>query len=94
MVDPLMRVVEGSEIMRCIHLGLLCVQNNLVDRPTMKTVILMLNRSSVSLPLPSKPAFFMLSNHESDTSSNVNSRMNQPNIESVYEGSVTELFPR
>ncbi|XP_026392463.1 putative receptor-like protein kinase At4g00960 [Papaver somniferum] len=47
-----------SEAMRCIHIGLLCVQENVADRPTMPTVLLMLNSHSVSLDLPSAPAFF------------------------------------
>ncbi|KAI3959523.1 hypothetical protein MKX01_025039 [Papaver californicum] len=47
-----------SEAMRCIHIGLLCVQENVADRPTMPTVLLMLNSYSVSLDLPSAPAFF------------------------------------
>ncbi|XP_062087458.1 cysteine-rich receptor-like protein kinase 44 [Humulus lupulus] len=97
MVDPLMRVGSGCEIMRCIHIGLLCVQENLVDRPTMNTIVLMLNSNSTSLPLPSKPAFFMHSNMGSDISTfplEFNSRMNVPKRESVNEGSITELFPR
>ncbi|XP_026446264.1 cysteine-rich receptor-like protein kinase 10 [Papaver somniferum] len=41
-----------DEAMRCIHIGLLCVQENVADRPTMPTVLLMLNSYSVSLYLP------------------------------------------
>ena len=48
-----------NEIMRCIHIGLLCVQENEEDRPTMASIVLMLNSYSLSLPLPSEPAFFM-----------------------------------
>ncbi|XP_062088339.1 cysteine-rich receptor-like protein kinase 29 [Humulus lupulus] len=95
-VDPLMKVGSASEIMRCIHIGLLCVQENLVNRPTMNTIALMLNSSSVSLPLPSKPAFFMYSNMGSDMSlpSDFNSRINQPERASINEASISELFPR
>ncbi|XP_062087462.1 cysteine-rich receptor-like protein kinase 10 isoform X2 [Humulus lupulus] len=95
-VDPLMKVGSASEIMRCIHIGLLCVQENLVNRPIMNTVALMLNSSSVSLPLPSKPAFFMYSNTGSDMSlpSDFNSRINQPESASINEASISELFPR
>ncbi|PRQ48783.1 putative non-specific serine/threonine protein kinase [Rosa chinensis] len=46
-------------IMRCIHIGLLCVQESLADRPTMASVILMFNSYSLNLPVPSKPAFLM-----------------------------------
>ncbi|KAM0025649.1 putative protein kinase RLK-Pelle-DLSV family [Helianthus debilis subsp. tardiflorus] len=49
-------------IIRSIHIGLLCVQDNVIDRPTMASVVLMLNSSSITLPLPSEPAFFMRTN--------------------------------
>ncbi|KAK4485129.1 hypothetical protein RD792_007741 [Penstemon davidsonii] len=45
------------DVLRCIHIGLLCVQANATYRPTMATVVLMLNSSSVTLPNPSRPAF-------------------------------------
>ncbi|KAK9064206.1 hypothetical protein SSX86_015586 [Deinandra increscens subsp. villosa] len=60
-IDPVLR--EGSnslrDMIRCIHIGLLCVQEDLNDRPTMASVILMLSSSSLTLPVPSEPAFFM-----------------------------------
>ncbi|XP_062087479.1 cysteine-rich receptor-like protein kinase 44 isoform X2 [Humulus lupulus] len=95
-VDPLMKVGSASEIMTCIHIGLLCVQENLVDRPTMNTVLLMLNSSSVSFPLPSKPAFFMYNNMGSDMAlpSQFNSRINHSKSVSVNETSISELSAR
>lgn len=53
----------NSEMIRCIHIGLLCVQENAVDRPTMASVVLMLNSFSLTLSLPSQPAFFLHSNY-------------------------------
>ena len=46
-------------MIRCTHIGLLCVQENLANRPTMANVALMLNRCSITLPVPTKPAFLM-----------------------------------
>ncbi|KAJ0983406.1 hypothetical protein J5N97_011661 [Dioscorea zingiberensis] len=46
-----------SEALRCIQIGLLCVQEDPASRPSMSTVGLMLNSYSVSLQAPSKPAF-------------------------------------
>ena len=60
MIDPTLRDGSTSEIMRCIHIGLLCVQENVADRPTMASVMLMLNSYSLSLPIPSHPAFFFV----------------------------------
>ncbi|KAF9666863.1 hypothetical protein SADUNF_Sadunf16G0273000 [Salix dunnii] len=46
-----------SEVLRVIHVGLLCVQQAPVDRPTMSTVVLMLT-SNITLPEPKEPGFF------------------------------------
>ncbi|XP_059292821.1 receptor-like serine/threonine-protein kinase SD1-8 [Lycium ferocissimum] len=46
-----------SEVMRCIQVGLLCVQEQADDRPKMDTVVLMLGSESTSLPQPKNPGF-------------------------------------
>ena len=59
---------EGSsceyEIMRCLQIGLLCVQEDPTNRPTMSNVVFMLE-NEVSIPSPKKPAFILKrkSNH-------------------------------
>ncbi|KAI3721394.1 hypothetical protein L2E82_32404 [Cichorium intybus] len=45
------------EVLRSIHIGLLCVQNLPEDRPTMSSVVLMLGNDG-TLPQPKPPAFF------------------------------------
>jgi hypothetical protein len=55
--------------MKCNHMGLLCVQENVADRPTMALIVLILNSNSITLSVPSQPAFFMHNNIESDTPS-------------------------
>ncbi|WRX26157.1 Serine-threonine/tyrosine-protein kinase [Theobroma cacao] len=103
LIDPTLRDGSRNEMLRCIHIGLLCVQENVANRPTMATVVLMLNSFSISLPLPSQPAFFIHSNIDSDMSSSrgYNSRMSesqQSKSESIplsmNEASITELYPR
>ncbi|CAN6583599.1 unnamed protein product [Malus baccata var. baccata] len=59
LIGPISKSGSIPEIMRCIHIGLLCVQPNIADRPTMATVILMLTSYSLDLPVPSQPAFYM-----------------------------------
>uniref|UniRef100_A0A7N0V1L2 Protein kinase domain-containing protein n=1 Tax=Kalanchoe fedtschenkoi TaxID=63787 RepID=A0A7N0V1L2_KALFE len=54
-IDPAIRGGSLDEIMRCVHIGLLCVQENATARPTMASVSLMLNSHSISLEVPSKP---------------------------------------
>ncbi|XP_077243478.1 cysteine-rich receptor-like protein kinase 10 isoform X2 [Tasmannia lanceolata] len=46
-----------SEALRCIHIGLLCVQEDAADRPTMSSVVLMLGGESLGLRQPKQPAF-------------------------------------
>ena len=103
--DPLMRQISsGSEITRCIHIALLCVQENVADRPTMNTVVLMLNSNSLSLPVPSEPTFFTNSDIGSDmalasefysrTTESEHSKSKSVNQESANEASISELYPR
>ncbi|XP_059436948.1 cysteine-rich receptor-like protein kinase 10 [Corylus avellana] len=53
-----------SEVIRCLHIGLLCVQNDPVDRPTTASIVLMLNSYSVPLLSPQQPAYFFSSGTE------------------------------
>ncbi|MCD7455218.1 hypothetical protein HAX54_027430 [Datura stramonium] len=62
------KVVEDcysrNELIRCIQIGLLCVQKDAHKRPTMGSVVLMLSSNSVTLPIPQRPAFFARSKTE------------------------------
>ncbi|KAL8249208.1 hypothetical protein R6Q59_006076 [Mikania micrantha] len=66
LVDPMLKEASSSlkDIIRSIHIGLLCVQEKVNDRPTMATIVLMLNSLSMALPLPTEPAFFMRCNFD------------------------------
>nr|GEX01729.1 G-type lectin S-receptor-like serine/threonine-protein kinase At1g61550 [Tanacetum cinerariifolium] len=44
------------EALRCIHVGLICVQDLAKDRPTMTEVVFMLS-SEIDLPEPKEPLF-------------------------------------
>ncbi|KAJ7949921.1 putative Receptor protein kinase [Quillaja saponaria] len=48
----------NDQMLRCIHVALLCVEENADDRPTMSNIISMLTSESSSLPLPKRPAFY------------------------------------
>ncbi|KZV55961.1 hypothetical protein F511_21580 [Dorcoceras hygrometricum] len=77
-----------SKIMRCIHIGLLCVQRYPEDRPSMSSVVLMLGNEG-ALPEPEQPGFFTereVLKPETSFSSNVASSGN--------EVSITLLEPR
>ncbi|XP_014521902.1 cysteine-rich receptor-like protein kinase 28 [Vigna radiata var. radiata] len=103
-VDPSLNNNSRHEIPRCIHIGLLCVQENLVDRPTRDTIVLMLNNHSLSLPIPAEPAFYMnsITRSFSEMQSweyNLRERGSSEPIlksakESENEASIIELYPR
>ncbi|KAK9923333.1 hypothetical protein M0R45_031758 [Rubus argutus] len=60
LVDPaLCESCPITEVLRCIHVGLLCVQDHAADRPTMPDVVSMLLNQSILLPPPKQPAFFI-----------------------------------
>ncbi|KAG6776909.1 hypothetical protein POTOM_016700 [Populus tomentosa] len=86
-----------NEITRCLHIALLCVQEDPNDRPTLSTIVLMLNSFSVTLPLPREPAYlgqsrtvptFPTTELESDRSTSKSKPL------SVNDMSITELYPR
>nr|GMC83832.1 putative receptor-like protein kinase At4g00960 [Ipomoea batatas] len=96
LVDPILRGNSGSsvsEIVRCIHMALLCVQENVGDRPTMSAILHMLSGSSLSLlPLPSAPAFFMHTTINPEAPLLLNETAAA--YSSQNEASITELYPR
>lgn len=58
-MDALMeKPVPESEILRSIQVGLLCVQQQPEDRPTMPSVIMMLDGENDSLLQPKQPGFY------------------------------------
>nr|CAB3454532.1 unnamed protein product [Digitaria exilis] len=70
-----------SQVLRCIHIGLLCVQEHPDDRPRISSVVVMLTRSRVRLQAPRQPAFFF----GGDSSSAADERMHGRNF--MYERS-------
>ncbi|XP_038691437.1 receptor-like serine/threonine-protein kinase SD1-7 isoform X2 [Tripterygium wilfordii] len=67
-----------NEVLRCIQVALLCVQERTEDRPTMSSVVLMLSSETATMPQPKKPGFclgtdyiesssFSIKQHESCT---------------------------
>ncbi|KAJ8459073.1 hypothetical protein OPV22_031999 [Ensete ventricosum] len=60
MVDPALDGhYQGCDLLRCMQIGLLCVQEHPYDRPTMSTVITMLSSGIAFLQAPGRPAFYM-----------------------------------
>ncbi|XP_020225831.1 G-type lectin S-receptor-like serine/threonine-protein kinase At4g27290 isoform X1 [Cajanus cajan] len=78
-----------SEVIRCIQVGLLCVQQRPEDRPDMSLVVLMLNGDKL-LPNPKVPGFYT----EIDVTSEANSSLTNHQSGSINELSFTVLDAR
>ncbi|XP_015868281.3 cysteine-rich receptor-like protein kinase 25 [Ziziphus jujuba] len=86
-----------NEVIRCIQIGLLCVEEDPVDRPTMATVVLMLSSYSVSLALPRKPAFFLRTRTDGDMPSigvESDNSTSKSKSTTINDMSISEIFPR
>lgn len=46
-----------DQVVKCIQVGLLCIEEHAADRPTMSSVVSMLASESCALPLPKQPGF-------------------------------------
>ncbi|KAM3701571.1 hypothetical protein ACJW31_05G183900 [Castanea mollissima] len=59
-MDPLLiGSFNRDEFLRYVHIGLLCVQEDACDRPTMSAMVVMLKSETVTLSQPERPAFSM-----------------------------------
>ncbi|XP_062161105.1 cysteine-rich receptor-like protein kinase 10 isoform X3 [Alnus glutinosa] len=83
LLDPTLRdSYLTKEFMKCLQIGLLCVQEDPTRRPTIASIVLMLNKSqSVIYPSPQQPAYCS-GTHQS-----------MP-LESVNETPMTDVSPR
>ncbi|KAH9754418.1 cysteine-rich receptor-like protein kinase 10 [Citrus sinensis] len=58
LMDPVLKQsCVAAELLKFIHIGLLCVQADSADRPIMSSVVVMLASDNVTLPQPTEPAF-------------------------------------
>ncbi|CAA7040361.1 unnamed protein product [Microthlaspi erraticum] len=75
MVDPVMEEASPStfrpqEVLRCIQIGLLCVQECAEDRPPMANVVLMLTSDTTEMDQPRRPGFCVSRNRSSPKTRN------------------------
>ncbi|XP_040998289.1 cysteine-rich receptor-like protein kinase 25 isoform X6 [Juglans microcarpa x Juglans regia] len=69
-MDPsLDDTVSSCKLLRCLQIGLLCVQENATDRPSILEVFSMLKSESAALPIPKIPAFSTKRNRDDGTKS-------------------------
>lgn len=91
-----------QEMLRFIHVGLLCVQEDAHLRPSMAAVVVMLNSRSITLPAPTAPAFILPSRAvgnqvEADApgrSANLEAPTGVARLPSINDASISDLEPR
>jgi len=60
LLDPTLgKKFSPDEVAKCIHIGLLCVQEDASKRPRMATVVAALSGDSIILPSPTAAHFFI-----------------------------------
>ncbi|AEE84717.2 cysteine-rich RECEPTOR-like kinase [Arabidopsis thaliana] len=95
LVDPLIaNNCQNSEVVRCIHIGLLCVQEDPAKRPTISTVFMMLTSNTVTLPVPRQPGFFIQSSPVKDPTDSDQSTTTKSTPASIDDELITDLYPR
>ncbi|RZB76748.1 G-type lectin S-receptor-like serine/threonine-protein kinase At4g03230 [Glycine soja] len=84
LMDPsLCETCNENEFIKCAVIGLLCVQDEPSDRPTMSNVLSMLDIEAVTMPIPTPPTFFVNKRHSSSASSSSKPDIGQ--FESSYQ---------
>jgi hypothetical protein len=57
-MDPtLHEVCNADQFVKCVNVGLLCVQEDPNDRPTMSNVVTMLDSEAATVPTPKQSTF-------------------------------------
>ncbi|KAK9084918.1 hypothetical protein Sjap_025329 [Stephania japonica] len=85
------RASSTSEVVRCIQIALLCVQDEPADRPSMRSVIYMIHYF-LHVELPSRPSSFV----NSETASSIFTGTNQSHSAEQDQVDVVDLmiYPR
>ncbi|KAL5166855.1 Cysteine-rich receptor-like protein kinase 25 [Glycine soja] len=83
------------EVIKCIQIGLLCVQEDPNARPTMMSIVSYLNNHSIELPTPHEPTFFLYNRmdpiaYESNSGQSSNNFISS----SINEMSISTFYPR
>lgn len=80
-----------TEVVKCINVGLLCVQEDPIDRPAMWDILSILGNENASLPAPKKPEF-AVDGCLASTSSPKTSATGKP--ETIYDVTISDVQGR
>ncbi|MED6204994.1 hypothetical protein PIB30_013990 [Stylosanthes scabra] len=74
-----------NQFNKCAHIALLCVQDEPGDRPTMSSVLTMLDSEIATIPIPKQPTFYAIRRTTSTTASSSSKTETTMQIESSYQ---------
>ncbi|KAI9123670.1 hypothetical protein K1719_004970 [Acacia pycnantha] len=102
LLDPSLRnSYSGNEVIKCIHISLLCIQENPALRPTIQSIMVMLSSHSITLSDPQEPAFLFIDRQRTDANNqaiffeNSSDQSTSRSMQrSVDEDPISDLFPR
>ncbi|KAH7676820.1 Non-specific serine/threonine protein kinase protein [Dioscorea alata] len=83
-----------EQVLRCIHIGLLCVQQDPTNRPSMASIVNMLSNHSIPLPTSTAPAFFISPDLVLDFVTEEDADGYNTQMISENEVTITEIGPR
>lgn len=66
---------DEKEVIKCVNVALLCVQEDPAERPVMSNVVFMLGGESMTLPRPNQPAFIMRRSSGAPSTSSSSSKL-------------------
>lgn len=94
LLDPTLRdSCSRNEVIRCLHIGLLYVEENPDNnRPTTTSTVLMLNRHSIPLSSPLQIVYWNLTEKNMPVQEYPSTNQAMPG--SVNHMSITDLYPR
>lgn len=78
------------QILRCVHVGLLCAQDKPMNRPTISNVIQMIANEAMPLPDPKKPAAYLTGQNLKE----LNSSGTKEECYSMNGVTISEMEPR
>ena len=88
MDQTLSETCNTKEFLRCVNAGLLCVQQDPSDRPTMAVAVVMLRSDIATMPVPKQPAFVLKRDlsRTASSSSKPEASWNSEVLASIEEG--------
>lgn len=68
------------EVLQCIHIGLLCVQDSPNARPHMSLVVSMLDNEDMARPIPKQPIYFVQRHYDEEERQGSESSVNNASL--------------